>query len=60
MSGFLPEDRNHYSYIYIYGTLRRKPMPSMHDFTMTSIAGKEVNLSDYAGRVCLVVNVASQ
>lgn len=35
-------------------------MPSMHDFTMTSISGDEVNLADYAGQVCLVVNVASQ
>jgi len=32
----------------------------MHDFTMTSIAGDAVKLSDYAGQVCLVVNVASQ
>jgi glutathione peroxidase-family protein len=35
-------------------------MSSMHDFTMTSITGDEVNLSDYSGQICLVVNVASQ
>lgn len=35
-------------------------MPSMHDFTMDSINGEPVALSDYAGKVCLVVNVASQ
>lgn len=35
-------------------------MPSMHDFTMTSIAGDDVKLTDYAGQICLVVNVASQ
>ncbi len=35
-------------------------MPSMHDFTMTSITGEDVSLSSYAGQICLVVNVASQ
>ncbi len=35
-------------------------MPSMHDFTMTSITGDKVNLSDFAGKICLVVNVATQ
>lgn len=35
-------------------------MSSMHDFTMSSITGDKVNLSDYAGQICLVVNVASQ
>ena len=35
-------------------------MPSMHDFTMKSIGGDEVRLSDYEGQVCVVVNVASQ
>lgn len=34
-------------------------MTSMHDFEMTSITGESVALSDYVGRVCLVVNVAS-
>ncbi len=34
-------------------------MTSMHDFEMTSITGEAVALSDYAGRVCLAVNVAS-
>jgi glutathione peroxidase-family protein len=32
----------------------------MHDFTMDSIAGESVDLSGYAGKVCLVVNVASE
>lgn len=35
-------------------------MASMHDFTMESITGESVALSDYEGSVCLVVNVASQ
>lgn len=34
-------------------------MASMHDFEMNSITGESVSLADYAGRVCLVVNVAS-
>ncbi|MBU6413259.1 MAG: glutathione peroxidase [Planctomycetes bacterium] len=32
----------------------------MHDFTVKNIDGKDVNLSDYKGKVCLVVNVASK
>jgi glutathione peroxidase-family protein len=35
-------------------------MPSLHDFTMDSITGEPVSLSDYAGQVCLVVNLASR
>lgn len=35
-------------------------MASMHDFSMKSITGDDVNLSDYEGQVCLVVNVASE
>lgn len=35
-------------------------MASMHDFTVTSINGDSVKLADYADKVCLVVNVASQ
>jgi glutathione peroxidase-family protein len=34
-------------------------MVTFHDFEMDSITGQPVRLSDYAGRVCLVVNVAS-
>jgi len=34
-------------------------MASLHDFEMQSITGETVSLSDYAGQVCLVVNVAS-
>ncbi|CAN5626574.1 glutathione peroxidase [soil metagenome] len=38
------------------------PTPSLtaFDFTATSIDGREVALSDFAGQVLLVVNVASQ
>lgn len=32
---------------------------SFYDFTMTSITGDPINLRDYAGRLNLVVNVAS-
>lgn len=35
-------------------------MPSFHDFEMASITGEPVKLSDYAGKVCLVVNLASR
>lgn len=35
-------------------------MTSMHDFTMPSITGEAVDLSAYAGQVCLVVNLASR
>lgn len=35
-------------------------MTTLHDFTMTSITGDDVDLSDYDGTVCLVVNVASR
>lgn len=35
-------------------------MASMHDFTMSSISGESINLADYEGQVCLLVNVASQ
>jgi glutathione peroxidase len=33
---------------------------SFHDFEMKSISGESVSLSDYAGQLCLVVNVASR
>ena len=35
-------------------------MPTLHDFSATTIDGKEQSLRDYAGKVALVVNVASQ
>jgi glutathione peroxidase len=41
------------------GTEAKAPK-SMHDFTVKSIDGKDVNLADYKGKVCLVVNVASK
>jgi len=33
---------------------------SVHEFSMKSIEGKDVKLSDYKGKVLLIVNVASQ
>lgn len=33
---------------------------SVHDFTLTDIEGKEVVLSEYAGKALLIVNVASK
>lgn len=30
-----------------------------HDITMTSITGDQVDFADYAGKLALVVNVAS-
>jgi glutathione peroxidase len=35
-------------------------MSSLHDFEVPSIQGETVRLADYAGQLCLVVNVASQ
>jgi glutathione peroxidase len=35
-------------------------MTSTHDFTVTTADGKQVPLSDYAGKVLLIVNVASK
>ena len=35
-------------------------MPTLHDFSATSIDGKQRSLSEFEGRVCLVVNVASR
>ena len=35
-------------------------MSNAHEFTMKTIDGKEKKLSDYAGKVLLVVNVASR
>ena len=35
-------------------------MPSVYDFTMKNIDGKEVPLKSYKGKVLLVVNVASK
>ena len=33
---------------------------SVHEFTMTDIDGKDVNLSDYKGKVLVIVNTASK
>ena len=35
------------------------PMTTLHDFTIETIDGKQRNLSEYSGKVVLVVNVAS-
>ena len=35
-------------------------MPSVHDFTATSIDGHDVSLASFAGQVLLVVNTASR
>jgi len=35
-------------------------MATFHDFEVRSITGEAVPLADYAGQVCLVVNVASE
>ena len=35
-------------------------MTTLHDFTMTTLEGEERPLSEYAGKVVLVVNTASQ
>jgi glutathione peroxidase len=35
-------------------------MPTLHDFSLRAIDGAERSLADYAGRVVLVVNVASR
>ena len=39
---------------------KERTMASMHDFQMKSITGEMVDLSDYEGQVCLIVNVASE
>ena len=35
-------------------------MTTLHDFTMTTLEGEQRSLGDYAGKVVLVVNTASQ
>jgi hypothetical protein len=35
------------------------PVSAFHDLTMNSLAGEPVSFSDFADKVCLVVNVAS-
>jgi glutathione peroxidase-family protein len=35
-------------------------MAGIHDIEMQSITGETVSLSDYAGKLCLIVNVASE
>jgi len=34
-------------------------MSTFHSLTMKSITGEDVSLSDYRGKTCLIVNVAS-
>src|SRR5215470_8385813 len=38
----------------------RRDMTTTHDFTATTAEGGEVALSEYAGQVLLIVNVASK
>lgn len=38
----------------------KKPVPAVLNFTMKSLEGKDVNLSQYAGRPVLIVNTASK
>ena len=35
-------------------------MPTLHDFTQTTLDGKAVNLADFKGKAALIVNVASK
>ena len=35
-------------------------MPTLYDFQVTDIEGDERKLSDFAGKLCLIVNVASE
>ena len=35
-------------------------MPSLHDFEVPSIQGEPIQLSEFEGQLCVVVNVASQ
>ena len=35
-------------------------MPTLHDFSVKTIQGEDCSLGSYAGKVCLVVNVASK
>ncbi len=35
-------------------------MSAFHDLVMTSITGEPVAFNQYAGQLCLVVNVASE
>jgi glutathione peroxidase len=39
---------------------QKTPMSTLHDFTAKTIDGKDQSLRQYAGKVALVVNVASQ
>ena len=34
-------------------------MSHFYELTMTSITGDEVNMADFRGKVCLIVNVAT-
>jgi glutathione peroxidase-family protein len=34
-------------------------MSSFHEFEMTSITGEPVSFDQFAGQICLIVNVAS-
>jgi len=42
------------------GELKEQGMTTIHDFTAKAITGEDVSLSDYRGKVLLVVNTASK
>ena len=42
------------------GAATRPAVPPVLSFTMQSLAGKDVNLADYRGKVLLIINVASK
>ena len=46
------------STLFLFGSLL--PGQSIYDFTMRTIDGKQESLSDYKGKVVLIVNVASK
>jgi glutathione peroxidase len=50
----------HYISFILFALLFISPAPSIYDFTVKTIDGKEKSLSDYKGKVVLIVNVASE
>ncbi len=46
--------------IAILGAMALAAADSIHQFTLTSIDGKAMPLSEFKGKVVLIVNVASQ
>ncbi len=50
----------HYISFILFALLFISPVSSIYDFTVKTIDGKEKSLSDYKGKVVLIVNVASE